>query len=135
MRTAVWVMATVGVAMMATGALAADYAGPRHHGYRHGGLRGVIGTCVRTRIAAIGPATPADASPLIRYRDGVIQAYDADSLGHTESRPGDPIQLCLVSFTRDCGEADLPGRTYATGNLRTGAAWTLPDVRSSCVVR
>ena len=63
------------------------------------------------------------------------KAYDADSLGHTESRPGDPIQLCLVSFTRDCGEADLPGRTYATGNLRTGAAWTLPDVRSSCVVR
>ena len=91
---------------------------------------------MRTRVADIA-AEPGSTSPAaIRYRDGVIQAFDSDMLGHVETRPGDPIKLCLVSFTRDCGDDDpLPGRTYATGNLRTGAAWTLPDVRSSCRVR
>lgn len=121
----------------AAGAQAADYDGPyRHHHYRHHTLRGYIGECVRTRVAAIG-APPAAATPVIQYADGVVQSYDSGMLGHTETRPGDPIQLCLVSFTRDCGlfEDARPGRTYATGNLRTGAAWTLPDARSSCAAR
>jgi hypothetical protein len=117
---------------------AADYAGRLnyHAGHRHH-LRASVGTCVRTRVESVGaiPGPSEAAMPVIRYRDGVIQAYDGDMLGHQETRPGDAIQLCLVSFTRDCDEDELPGRTYATGNLRTGAAWTLPDVRSSCSVR
>ena len=52
--------------------------------------------------------------------------------GHLETRNGDPVKLCLVAFTRECDDDDFPGRTYATGNLRTGAAWTLPDVRRDC---
>lgn len=133
MRAAVWITTLAGAACLASGAFAADYAGSRPYRH-HAGLRGVIGSCVRTRVDLIGG--PADAAmPVIRYRDGVIQAFDGDSLGHLETRAGDPVQLCLVSFKRDCGEEDLPGRTYATGNLRTGAAWTLPDVRSSCAVR
>ena len=113
---------------------AADYAGPSRYDSR--GERAAIGECVRTRVEAIGPL-PGGA-PIIRYRDGVIQDYDGGMLGQIETRPGDPIQLCLVSFTRDCGavfEDEQPGRTYATGNLRTGAAWTSPDIRSSCAAR
>ncbi|MBE7220557.1 MAG: hypothetical protein INR64_18975 [Caulobacteraceae bacterium] len=88
---------------------------------------------MRTRVEQIGPV--AGGAPVIRYADGVIQAYDGGMEGQATTRPGDPIKLCLVSFTRDCGSFfpdDQPGRTYATGNLRTGAAWTSPDVRSSC---
>ena len=124
MRATVWMMVMAGAACAASGALAADYAGPRHHLHRHGWVRGAIGACVRTRVAEIGVPGGSGTTPLIRYADGVIQAYDDGMLGHTESKPGDPIQLCLVRFTRDCGAEDLPGRTYATGNLRTGAAWT-----------
>ena len=135
MRATVWMMGMIGAVCVASGALAADYVGSRH-GYRHHGMvRGAIGACVRTRVEAVGAIPGAAPDPLIRYTDGVIQAYDTDLLGHVETVPGDPIQLCLISFTRDCGEEDLPGRTYATGNLRTGATWTLPDVRSSCAVR
>ncbi len=117
-----------------TGVQAADYAGPAHHYRYHGRRHASIGDCVRTRVDVIGTA-PGSSEPVIRYRDGVIQAFDSGMLGQTETKPGDPIQLCLVSFVRDCGEDDLPGRTYAVGNLRTGAAWTSPDVRSSCAVR
>jgi hypothetical protein len=134
MRVSLWTAGLVIAAMGIQGALAADYDGPyRHRHWRGHNFRAVIGTCVRTRVAAIGtgPAGPG----AIRYRDGVVQEYDGGMLGHVETRPGDPIQLCLVSFSRDCGEDELPGRTYATGNLRTGAAWTLPDIRSSCSIR
>ena len=95
--------------------------------------RAAVGECVRTQVETIGPL-PGGA-PVIRYRDGVIQDYDSGMLGQIDTRPGDPIKLCLVSFTRDCGSIfadEQPGRTYATGNLRTGAAWTSPDLRSSC---
>ncbi len=133
MQLRAWVAGLAVVACGASASLAADYDGPyRWHGYRHN-FRASIGTCVRTRVAEVGPS-PAGAAA-IRYTDGVIQEYDSGMLGHSETRPGDPIQLCLISFSRDCGEADLPGRTYATGNLRTGAAWTLPDIRSSCSAR
>lgn len=115
---------------------AADHPGSwRHHVGAAHGFRGSVGECVRTRVDTIGQAAAGGSSPVIHYRDGVIQEYDGGMLGQTETRPGDPIQLCLVSFTRDCGENDLPGRTYAVGNLRTGAAWTSPDVRSSCAAR
>ena len=116
------------------GAQAADYDGAyRRHRVGH---RAAIGECVRTRVDAIGPL-PGGA-PAIRYHDGVVQAYDGDMTGQAETRQGDPVQLCLVAFTRECGTVlpdDQPGRTYATGNLRTGAAWTAPDIRSSCVAR
>lgn len=133
MRLTGWTTGILVAVCAASGALAADYTGPyRHH--RSYNPRAFIGECVRTRVAEIG-SPPAATAPVIHYVDGVVQDYDSGMLGHVETRPGDPIQLCLVSFSRDCGEEDLPGRTYATGNLRTGAAWTLPDVRSSCTVR
>jgi hypothetical protein len=116
---------------------AADYSGPVHRVHRYHGPRANVGDCVRTRVEAIGPL-PGGSTPVIRYTDGVLQDYDGGMLGQTETRPGDPIKLCLVAFTRDCGVVfadDRPGRTYATGNLRTGAAWTSPDIRSSCTAR
>ncbi len=122
------------VASSTLAAHAADYDGPfRSHRVVRGAL---IGDCVHTRIESIGPL-PGGA-PVIRYTDGVMQEYESDMLGQVETRPGDPIRLCLVAFTRDCGavfEDEQPGRTYATGNLRTGAAWTSPDIRSSCATR
>ncbi|MCW6510494.1 hypothetical protein [Lichenifustis flavocetrariae] len=135
-------LAAFTLAFLAAGlsaAPAADYSGPvRHHRHYSAFGRASVGECVRTRVETIGTVPGSSASPVIRYRDGVIQDFDGGMLGQTETRPGDPIQLCLVSFTRDCGtvfENELPGRTYATGNLRTGAAWTSPDIRSSCAVR
>ena len=134
MRLTGWTTGLLMVVGATSGVLAADYSGPyRHH--RSYNPRGVIGECVRTRVGEIGAVPAAPGVPAIRYVDGVVQAYDGGMLGHVKTRPGDPIQLCLVSFSRDCGENTLPGRTYATGNLRTGAAWTLPDIRSSCRVR
>lgn len=124
-------------ALAATGivaAQAADYNGGYRHPYH--ARRAQIGDCVRTRVDAIGPL--AGGGPVIRYADGVMQAYDGSIEGQATTRAGDPIKLCLVSFTRDCGSIvpdDQPGRTYATGNLRTGAAWTSPDTRSSCRTR
>jgi hypothetical protein len=133
MRLKAWAAGLAIAACGASASLAADYDGPyRWHGHAHN-FRASIGTCVRTRVAEVGPSLAG--APAIHYTDGVVQAFDGDMLGHTETQPGDPIQLCLISFSRDCGEAELPGRTYATGNLRTGAAWTLPDIRSSCSPR
>ena len=116
---------------------AADYPGYHHVIHRVHGPRAAVGDCVRTRVEAVGPL-PGGSSPVIRYADGVLQDYDGGMLGQAETHPGDPIKLCLVSFTRDCGlvfDDERPGRTYATGNLRTGAAWTSPDIRSSCAAR
>jgi hypothetical protein len=124
-------------ALMTLGAgqvLAADYSGHAYPLHRFHGPRAAIGDCVRTQVAAIGPL-PGLSTPVIRYGDGVLQEYDSGMLGQAGTRPGDPIKLCLVAFTRDCGlvfAEEQPGRTYATGNLRTGAAWTSPDIRSSC---
>lgn len=128
-------LCVAGLLLMAlgSGARAADYAGPYRHHHRYGAGPAAIGTCVRTRVATI--AAPAQAVPALQFTDGVVQGFDGDLLGHVETRAGDPIQLCLVSFTRDCGDDDVAGRTYATANLRTGAAWTLPDLRASCPVR
>lgn len=136
MRVSFWAAGLLVAALAGHAAQAADYDGPYRHRYRHAhghNFRAAIGTCVRTRVAGIGPGPNTPGA--IRYVDGVVQEYDSGMLGHTETVVGDPIQLCLVSFSRDCGDNDLPGRTYATGNLRTGAAWTLPDIRSSCTVR
>jgi hypothetical protein len=134
-RVAGFALAVLTAQMLGTGlGRAADYDGPRHH-YRQASGRAWIGECVHTRVASIGAVPGGASAPVIRFSDGVIQDYDSGMLGHIETRPGDPIQLCLVSFTRDCGTIiadEQPGRTYATGNLRTGAAWTLPDLRSSC---
>jgi hypothetical protein len=135
MRIGLVLGVVAGLAAWSVGAAeAADYAGPyRHHRFAH---RATIGDCVRTRVEAIGPLP--GGVPVIRYRDGVIQDYDSGMLGQIDTRPGDPVKLCLVAFTRDCGTVfadEQPGRTYATGNLRTGAAWTSPDIRSSCAAR
>lgn len=131
MRSTLWV---AGLFLVALGvrAEAADYAGPYRYHHHRGLASAAIGQCVRTRVATV--ASPAQPMPALQYTDGVIQGFDSDMLGHVEVRVGDPIQLCLVSFTRDCGDDVAPGRTYATGDLRTGAAWTLPDLRSSCPV-
>ncbi|MDX7952537.1 hypothetical protein P7D22_15310 [Lichenihabitans sp. Uapishka_5] len=135
MRIGLAVGVVVGLAAWGIGAAdAADYNGP-YRSYR-AARRAAIGDCVRTRVEAIGPQPGGAAA--IHYADGVQQAYDGGMLGQAETRLGDPIQLCLVAFTRDCGTLisnDQPGRTYATGNLRTGAAWTAPDTRSSCAAR
>ena len=133
MRMSSW-FALLMLAFGSQAATAADLDSPHRRLHRHGhNFNASIGSCVRTRVAEVGPG-PAGAGA-IRYRDGVVQEYDSGMLGHAETIAGDPIQLCLVSFSRDCGESELPGRTYATGNLRTGAAWTLPDIRSSCTIR
>ena len=129
MRKALAAMAGLLVACGSSWALAADYAGsPARHGRGHR-LPTEIGACVRTRVAQVGAV---QSGPLIAFEDGVVEAFDIGIAGHETTQPGDPAQLCLVSYTRDCRENEQAGRTYATGNLRTGAAWTLPDIRSSC---
>lgn len=136
-RTAALLCAAVALQFLGTvPSSAADYNGP-YRDRHYGGRRASVGDCVQTRVETIG-VPPGGSTPVMRFSDGVVEEYDAGMLGQQETRPGDPIQLCLVAFTRDCGLVfadDQPGRTYATGNLRTGAAWTQPDLRSRCVAR
>jgi len=48
------------------------------------------------------------------------------------SRPGDHVRLCLVSFLADCPQGDDRGKTYAAENLRTHGRWRKPDASHMC---
>lgn len=98
------------------------------HGRHMGHSRVPVGTCLRTRVVEAGPGP--DGTALFRYANGIVQVSDAQ--GAADTRPRDPIKLCLVARTQDCGDDAAPGRTFAAGNLRTGAAWTSADARMGC---
>ncbi len=49
------------------------------------------------------------------------------------SRVGDSVLACALSkFLEDCPLGDDRGKVYATTNMRTGEAWSLPDLQHMC---
>jgi hypothetical protein len=48
------------------------------------------------------------------------------------SRPGDRVKLCLVSYMKDCPPGDDRGTWYTALNLRTHGRWHKPNASHSC---
>ena len=99
-----------------------------------------IGQCGRTAISKIGTrlqdgstgrAIPGSGSA-VEFENGGYQVSYETLPQITRSRPGDPVQMCLVSIPQDCPPGDARGRVYKTTNLRTRQSWSLPDSEHSC---
>ncbi len=52
--------------------------------------------------------------------------------GVERSRVGDPAIVCLASLPQDCPKGDERGKVYASADLRTLLAWSLPDAEHMC---
>jgi uncharacterized protein len=95
----------------------------------------VPGACSSTRVEAFGPRLDGadyDTGTGIAFANGGGQvSYDREE-GIIASRPGDPVEMCLLSLPKDCPPGDDRGKWYLTRNLRTGAVWALPDAAHVC---
>ena len=68
----------------------------------------------------------------VDFANGGYQVSYETVAAITQSRPGDPVRMCLVSIPRGCPPDDNRGRMYKTTNLRTHVVWTLPDAEHRC---
>jgi hypothetical protein len=99
-----------------------------------------IGQCVTTEVKKVetrlmdgGTGQPvAGSGSAIEFANGGYQVSYDQVPAVDQSRPGDPVKLCLVSTPRHCPPGDNRGRTYRATNLRTGGSWTLPDSEHMC---
>jgi hypothetical protein len=93
-----------------------------------------VGQCAQTIVKTVGTrldGTPGSGSA-IEYADGGSQVSYDQVPGIDDSRPGDPIKLCLVSAPQGCPAGDDRGKVYAGTNLRTGETWSEADSEHSC---
>ena len=98
-----------------------------------------VGGCAKTRVLRVetrlidGDGKPiAGSGSAIDFVNGGYQvSYDAVAAVDA-SRPGDAVEVCLVSLPKGCPKGDHRGKIYKTTNLRTRGAWTLPDAEHSC---
>jgi hypothetical protein len=99
-----------------------------------------VGQCTQTTIAKIGTRledgstgrpVPGSGSAVNFANGGYQVSYDMIP-AISQSRPGDPVEMCLVSIPRDCPPGDNRGREYKTTNLRTRQSWRLPDSQHGC---
>ena len=98
-----------------------------------------VGDCAKTKVSRIetrladGDGKPvADSGSAIDFVNGGYQvSYDQVS-AIDSSRPGDPVEICLVSVPKGCPKGDHRGKVYKTTNLRSHDQWTLPDAEHSC---
>lgn len=113
------------IAMACSTALAAPAAA--------GSLPTRVGQCVTTTIAAVGTrlGTPGSGSA-VRFTNGGSGVSYSTVAAVDQSRPGDPVRMCLVSVPKNCPPGDDRGKEYATTNLRTHKSWRLPDSAHSC---
>jgi hypothetical protein len=99
-----------------------------------------VGTCVRTKIAAVeqrlrdGPNGPfiTGSGSAVRFANGGYQVAYAEIDAVQSSQPGDPVLICLVRIPQHCPAGDARGRIYTTTNLRTLESWTMPDSEHKC---
>ena len=98
------------------------------------------GTCVRTTIQRIetrlidgrtNRPIPMSGSS-VTFANGVSQVDYAQVPAVDQSRPGDPVYLCLIQIPRDCPPGDTRGRIYTTTNLRSMNSWTMKDSPHGC---
>ncbi len=69
----------------------------------------------------------------ISYTNGKFQNGEYAYVPAMEnSRPGDRVILCLVSFVANCPASDGRGTTYTAFNLRTHGRWRKPNSSHSC---
>lgn len=100
-----------------------------------------IGQCAATRIAKVAPRLEGGDPPTsenfdsgtgVEYANGMDQvSYDREP-ALINSKPGDPVLMCLVWVPSHCPPNDTRGRTYTVTNRRTGETWTLPDSEHMC---
>jgi hypothetical protein len=104
------------------------------------GLPTHVGQCVRTTVKSVETRLAggsnnqpvAGSGSAISFANGGYQVSYDQLPAVDSSRPGDPVEMCLVSIPRDCPPGDARGREYRTTNLRTHKAWRLPDSEHSC---
>jgi hypothetical protein len=98
------------------------------------------GTCVSTRIAAIGTRLvdgstgrpiPGSGSAVTFGNKGYQVSYD-EVPAISRSRKDDKVFICLMEIPAGCPPGDDRGRIYTTTNLRTMESWTLPDSEHHC---
>jgi hypothetical protein len=99
-----------------------------------------VGACMETTIKSVetrlmdgstGKPIPGSGSAVSFTNGGYQVSYDTVP-AIEQSRPGDPVRMCLVSIPRGCPKGDTRGRVYSTTNLRTHKSWRLPDSEHSC---
>jgi uncharacterized protein len=93
------------------------------------------GQCAASTIAAIGPRLDGldyDTGTGIAYANGGGGVSYEREDAVIASRPGDPVEMCLLSLPKNCPPGDDRGRWYLTRNGRTGAVWALPDAAHVC---
>lgn len=99
-----------------------------------------VGQCTNTTIkdvttrlqeGATYKPIPGSGSAVDFANGGYQVSYDTIA-AIDQSRPGDPVTMCLVSVPKGCPPGDKRGITYKTTNLRTHGTWTLPDSEHMC---
>ncbi len=93
-----------------------------------------VGECARTTVKKLGTRLEGvdESGTAIWYENGLFQvSYDRVAAAEA-SKPGDPVQICLVSIPSECPPGDTRGRVYKTSNLRTGTSWELADSSHMC---
>ena len=93
-----------------------------------------VGACTETQVTRVEPRLQgAPGSGLfIAYADGLSQVSYGAPAGMKDSRPGDPVKLCLQSRPKNCPPGDSRGAVYAAVDRRTGEAWTVADSSHLC---
>lgn len=106
------------------------------------GLPETVGQCVATTIDSVHPRIGDPDQPIqdedydagtgVEFGNGGYQvSYDREA-ALIESKPGDPVVMCLVALPHRCPPGDDRGRVYTTTNQRTGATWTMADSQHLC---
>jgi hypothetical protein len=104
------------------------------------GLPTHVGQCVRTTVKSVETrlVDGSDNQPVAGSGSAISFANSGYQVSYDQlpavdsSRPGDPVEMCLVSIPSDCPPGDTRGREYRSTNLRTHKSWRLPDSEHSC---
>ena len=86
----------------------------------------------RLRDGKDGPFIP-DTGSAIRFKNGGYQVSYFEEKAVQQSRPGDPVLMCLVKTFQNCPADNPSTRIYTTTNLRTFESWTMMDRVHGCV--
>jgi uncharacterized protein len=100
-----------------------------------------IGQCAATQIDNVTTRLDVghkptdedfDSGTAVNFRNHGYQVSYGREPALLNSKPGDPVLMCLVAIPRDCPPGDNRGRIYTATNRRTNETWTLPDSEHSC---
>ena len=112
--------------------------GPRSVNAGRERLPNRVGECVATTIKAVGTRLVDGGEPVegsgsdVEFTNGGRQV-SFDTVPQIDgSRPGDPVQMCLLSVPVACPSGDNRGRLYRTTNLRSHQSWVLRDAEHMC---